>query len=111
MDKVYSVSVHLASHEYQWGRRLPDGTWEDADNIMKAAAQEVFDAHPDKPHMVVTCYEHAGWWLDFYKDGSVIGSANDRALFGPDKLRLIDRLHEMETVHLPSIRRPEYDLV
>lgn len=109
LDKLYVCFVKLASHEYQHSRRLPDGTWvQDGDNMRKAA-QEVFDAHADKTHMIASVWEHGGWHLDYYKDGQIVGTANDAAVFDMTRLALIDKLNRMEREYLPEVRRPEYD--
>lgn len=106
---LYVCYVKLASHEYQHSRRLPDGSWvEDGDNMRKAA-QEVFEANANKEHIIVSVAEHGGWYLDFYKDGRVIGTANDQAFFGSDWIDLIAKLNHMKREYLPEIRRPEYD--
>lgn len=67
MSTLYIGRVHLASNE-----------WSDA---MEKARDEYFARYPESSHplMVVTVHEHGGWWLQYLRDGTVVGTANDAA--------------------------------
>ncbi len=58
------VLIHLASDE--WGH---EKMWE--------VAREAFVVYPETD--VVEVYEHAGWFLMYLPDGTIVGTANDRA--------------------------------
>lgn len=60
------VYVFMADHE--WGNALMD-----------KLARETFAEFPDAD--VVMVVEHAGWWLQYRRDGRVVGTANDAAFF------------------------------
>ena len=101
---LYLVFVHLSDDEYQHGRRV-NGEWvQDGDNMRKAA-REVFAAHPDKPHMVATVLEHGGWSLSFYKDGTIVGTANDTAVLSREAHAIANHLKDAKREYLPEVWR------
>jgi hypothetical protein len=70
---VYRAYVHMGSDE--WGNELMT-------KVANAYAKE----HADKRPLIVSVYEHAGWFLSFLygaagiSDGRICGTANDDAV-------------------------------
>lgn len=83
------LCVHLGDKE--WGNET-----------MARVAAEHFAADPSLT--VVEVYEHGGWFLQYRRDGRIVGTANDMARFDAD----IDvwRTTPRNWTHLPTIRRP-----
>jgi hypothetical protein len=109
--QAYMAWVYLADHEYAGSTRQPDGTWkyqnDDETYIdnMRGAAQEVFDAHPDKEHLIVEVVEHGGWYLSFNRSMLTIGTANDMARFSDEGHAYRELLKGAEWHYLPTVRR------
>jgi hypothetical protein len=52
--------------------------------------------------------EHGGWWLQFAKDGTIIGTANDCAVLSMRARQIGADSHNLKTVWLPTIWRQEF---
>jgi hypothetical protein len=95
---------------------LADNEW--GNTIMSEIADEWFAAHPDCNFVYV--YEHAGWSLMFHRSKECVGSANDLAVFRPDRPRptagsgicvrrevLRPDLNELDTLALYQCLQPQ----
>jgi len=60
--------VEVRCRPNQWGN-----------NTMHSLAQKAFQDYPEAELVLV--WEHAGWFLVFRRDGKVINSANDCAVY------------------------------
>lgn len=89
---AHLVVIHLADNEY-------------GNEKMDEVAQEYFRKHPDIPNLIVDVREHGGWWLQYARCGTVVGTANDAALFGPNGAKLRAQLATCRLEYLGSIRR------
>lgn len=88
--------VHMADHE-----------WSDKFNLFDVAREDVFDKYPDLDDLVVTVYEHGGWFLAFIRDGTIVDTANDAARMSEKAREFWQRTRGAKWAHLPSIRRGE----
>lgn len=68
--------------------------------LMDEAARSAFEAYPDAD--VVEVYEHAGWFLTYRRDGTIVGTANDGWAV-PAEIR--DWWADVELKSIASIRR------
>jgi hypothetical protein len=89
---VYHVWINLADHE--WGNEL-----------MREVADAYFASHPTLDPLVVEVHEHAGWFLQFARCGTVVGTANDGCRFPERAKAIIGSLRNRHVHYLPSIRR------
>jgi hypothetical protein len=85
---VRKIRVHLAEDE--WGN-----------DVMWRVAQGVFAEFPNVD--LVTVYEYAGWMLGYLRDGTVVESANDGAVFHGKALEFRQKMTRVEV--LGEIRR------
>lgn len=81
---------------------------ESANTRMRDAAVGYASSHRERP-LVVTVHELGGWWLQYLfgwgYNGDVVGSANDRAVFGPELEAVRRSLRALPTEQLPEQRR------
>jgi hypothetical protein len=70
---VYARKLWIYLGPKEWGN-----------DLMRQVATEAFDS--DDSIDAVQVSEHAGWYLTFLRDGTVVGTANDQALLN-DKAR------------------------
>lgn len=95
MTEVYIQPVRMGAKE--WGS-----------NVMIGIANELFTLHRDTPYLVVEVWEHGGWWLQFARlNGitTVVGTANDGAVFTDNVSQFHREIRSMKTVMLPLLTR------
>jgi len=78
------------------------GAKERGNDLMKQVAMEAFasDASLD----AVQVNEHAGWYLTFLRDGTVIGTANDQACLNDKASEFLKSIYGYD--YVGEIRRP-----
>lgn len=91
MSTLYVGRVYLASNE-----------WSDA---MGKARDEYFARYPEYPLMVVTVHEHGGWWLQYLRDGTIVGTANDAARLSDKAEAFRELVKGLPVEYLPEQRR------
>jgi hypothetical protein len=74
--------------------------WEN--ELMNQVAMEAFAA--DSSLDVVEVHEHAGWFLSYLRDGTVVGTANDRAHLSTKAIDFLKSIHGYDSAG--DIRRP-----
>jgi hypothetical protein len=77
--------------------------------FMEKARDEYFAQYPESTHplMVVTVHEHGGWWLQYMRDGTIVGTANDAAVLSVKATAFRELVKRIELQYLPTIRRGE----
>ncbi len=78
------------------------GANERGNDLMRQVAREAFatDASLD----AVEVHEHAGWYLTFLRDGTVVGTANDQAQLDDKATSFLGSIYGYECAG--EIRRP-----
>jgi hypothetical protein len=89
--KVYARKLSIYLGPKEWGNEL-----------MYQVAREAFAADPSLHAVQVN--EHAGWFLTFLSDGTVIGTANDQAHLGDKATRFLRSIYGFDSAE--EIRRP-----
>ena len=92
---LHRLDVHLADREF-------------GNDLMAKVAAYEFTRHKDLPQLFVMVVEHGGWWLQFAKDGTIIGTANDCAVLSMRAKQIGADSHNCKTVWLPAIWRQEF---
>ena len=89
--KVYARKLWIFLGASEWGN-----------DLMRQVAKEAFatDASID----AVEVHEHAGWYLTFLRDGTVVGTANDQAHLADKATDFLNSIYGYECVG--EIRRP-----
>src|SRR5271166_1672001 len=89
--KVYARKLWIFMGPNEWGNEL-----------MRQLAREAFatDASLD----AVQVNEHAGWFLTFLRDGTIVGTANDQAHLDDKATEFLNRIYGYESAG--EIRRP-----
>lgn len=64
--KVYARKLWIKLGDTEWGN-----------DLMRQVAMEAFAS--DDSLDAVEVHEHAGWYLTFLRDGTIVGTANDQA--------------------------------
>jgi hypothetical protein len=84
---------------------LADGEY--GNEKMKQVASEAFAKRPEEQGkvLVVEVHEHAGWYLTYLRDGTIVGTANDMASFSDEAKRFHAAAKGATYEYLPSIRR------
>lgn len=96
--RIHRVTIRMGEGEY-------------GNALMEQAAREYAQANPNLENLVITVYEHGGWFLQWFVDGDnlvVVGTANDMARFQPEqeKVRAYLDNPDAQWVCLPDVRRP-----
>lgn len=89
--------VQMADHE--WSSNVD----------MQKLAEEQLVLHAGVPDLMVTVYEHAGWYLSYaLVDGkpAIVETANDAAAVTPERKRFWEKVKFQKWETLPTIRRP-----
>jgi hypothetical protein len=92
------IFVHLGPKE--WGN-----------DTMRRVAEELAHEYRDKPNLLISVYEHAGWFLEWFVDAPgrlvTVGTANDMARFNDHAESIRDFLgsKDVQWEYLPTIRR------
>ena len=89
--------VHLGENE--WGNET-----------MERVANEMADSRfADVRPLLLTVYEHGGWFLQFFYDDRhralCVGTANDCARFQSEAVAVIESIRRLPPKYLGSIRR------
>jgi hypothetical protein len=89
--KVFARKLEIFLGPNEWGN-----------DLMRQVAREAFatDASLD----AVQVNEHAGWYLTFLRDGTVVGTANDQAYLDDKATEFLDRIYGYDSAG--EIRRP-----
>lgn len=95
-DTIYRLSVHLAENE--WASQ-------ENGNKMWNVAKNYFNKWPALENMIVTVYEHAGWWLSYLRDGTIVGTANDMATLSEKAMQWGEVNKLLPVKYLSTIRR------
>lgn len=95
---LHAVEVHLAENE--WGNEL-----------MRDVALATFadPKYADIDELIVTVYEHAGWWLSYARTRGgilVVSSANDSAVFHGPAWQWRREHKEHHWKYIDDVRRP-----
>jgi hypothetical protein len=89
--KVYARKLYVYLGPRDWGNEL-----------MSEVATEAFAADPSLDAVEVS--EHAGWFLTYLRDGTIIGTANDRACLSEKATNFLKRIYGFDSAG--EIRRP-----
>jgi hypothetical protein len=89
--KVYARKLWIFLGPREWGNEL-----------MKNVAEEAFAADPSLD--AVEVHEHAGWYLTFLRDGTIVGTANDQAQLSESAIQFLRSIYGYESAG--EIRRP-----
>jgi hypothetical protein len=92
---LHRLDIHLADKEF-------------GNDIMWQIAEREFAKHKDLPLLFIMVIEHGGWWLQYAKDGTIVGTANDCAVLSEKARRYKADSHNCKTVWLPAIWRQEF---
>jgi len=89
--KVYARKLWIFLGPNEWGN-----------DLMRQVAREAFatDASLD----AVQVHKHAGWYLTFLRDGTIVGTANDLAHLNDKATEFLDRIYGYDLAG--EIRRP-----
>jgi hypothetical protein len=87
---VRILDIHLGAREY-------------GNELMREVAQGAFAADPALD--VVHVHEHGGWFLEYVRDGFIIGTANDRATLSSHARDWFEAHRGLRREYLPEIRR------
>ena len=89
--KVFARKLEIFLGPNEWGN-----------DLMRQVAREAFatDASLDAVHV----NEHAGWYLTFLRDGTVVGTATDQAHLDDKATEFLNRIYGYESAG--EIRRP-----
>jgi hypothetical protein len=89
--KVYARKLWIFLGASEWGN-----------DLMRQVAMEAFatDASLD----AVQVNEHAGWYLTFLRDGTIVGTANDQAQLSDRAIQFLNSIYGYERAG--EIRRP-----
>jgi hypothetical protein len=94
---LHTLRIRLADDE--WGNEL----------MTQLAAESLADPHYGTYQpLVVSVFEHAGWWLEFalLEDRTTaVASANDLAMFREAAGRFRDQFHNASVTLVGNIRR------
>ena len=82
--KVYAKKLYVYLGPQEWGNEL-----------MSEVATEAFDADPGLD--VVEVNEHAGWYLTYLRDGTIIGTANDRGSLGEKATEFLRKIYSYDS--------------
>jgi hypothetical protein len=89
--KVYARKLYVYLGPKEWGNEL-----------MGQVATDAFAADPSLD--VVEVNEHAGWFLTYLRDGTIIGTANDRAYLNDKATKFLHKIYGYDPAG--EIRRP-----
>jgi hypothetical protein len=89
--KVYARKLWIKLGDNDWGN-----------DLMRKVAMEAFD-HDDSLD-AVQVNEHAGWYLTFLRDGTVVGTANDEACLSANAEKFLSSIYGYDFAG--EIRRP-----
>ena len=89
--KVYATKLYVYLGPQEWGNEL-----------MNAVATEAFAADPSLDAVQVN--EHAGWFLTFLRDGTIVDTANDRACLADKATNFLKSIYGYDSAG--EIRRP-----
>jgi hypothetical protein len=89
--KVYARKLCIFLGQTEWGN-----------DLMRQVAREAFTT--DTSLDAVQVDEHAGWYLTFLRDGTIVGTANDQAHFDDKATEFLSRIYGYELAG--EIRRP-----
>ena len=78
--------------------RLGDNEW--GNELMAKIAQQVFNdpSYRDIENLIVHVIEHAGWALSYLRDGTIVGSANDAAVFCEKSRNFVGSIERVEYI-------------
>jgi hypothetical protein len=82
--KVYARKLRIFLGASEWGNEL-----------MRQVAREAFAAAASLDAVQVN--EHAGWYLTFLKDGTIVGTANDQAQLNDEAIQFLDSIYGYES--------------
>jgi hypothetical protein len=89
--KIYAKKLYVYLGPKEWGNEL-----------MSEVATEAFAADPSLDAVEVS--EHAGWFLTYLRDGTIIETANDRAHLAVNATKFLKSIHGFDSAG--EIRRP-----
>jgi hypothetical protein len=89
--KVFARKLWIYLGRQEWGNEL-----------MSQVATEAFAADPSLDAIEVN--EHAGWFLTYLRDGTIIGTANDRAHLVDNATKFLKSIYGYDSAG--EIRRP-----
>ncbi len=89
--KVYARKLWIFMGPREWGN-----------DLMRLVAGEAFATHAFLDAVQVN--EHAGWFLTFLRDGTVVGTANDQAHLDDKAMEFLNSIYGYELAG--EIRRP-----
>jgi hypothetical protein len=89
--KVYARKLRIFLGDNEWGN-----------DLMRQVAMEAFAS--DAALDAVQVHEHAGWYLTFLRDGSIVGTANDEACLSAKAEKFLKSIYGYEWAG--EIRRP-----
>jgi hypothetical protein len=89
--KIYAKKLYVYLGPKEWGNEL-----------MSEVATEAFAADPSLDAVEVN--EHAGWFLIYLRDGTIIGTANDRAHLADNATKFLKSIYGYDSAG--EIRRP-----
>jgi hypothetical protein len=103
---TYAPDLPRATHIYVY---LADNEW--GNETMGRVAEQIAREHHDKPNLLITVYEHGGWFLEWFVEAPgklvVVGTTNDMARFPKhaESIRFFLGNKNVQWERLPSIRR------
>jgi hypothetical protein len=89
--KVFARKLYVYLGPKEWGNEL-----------MGQVATETFASDPSLDAVEVN--EHAGWFLSYLRDGTIIGTANDQAHLSDKATNFLKSIYGFESAG--EIRRP-----
>jgi hypothetical protein len=89
--KVYATKLYVYLGPKEWGNEL-----------MSQVATEAFSADPSLDAVQVN--EHAGWFLTYLRDGTIVDTANDRAVLNDKATNFLKSTYGYDSAG--EIRRP-----
>jgi hypothetical protein len=92
---VHRLDVHLADQEF-------------GNDLMWLAGQGEFAKHPEIGWLFITVIEHGGWWLQYARDGTIVGTANDTAVLCDRARQYRAETRNCKVQWLPAVYRQEF---
>jgi hypothetical protein len=89
--KVFARKLYVYLGPKEWGNEL-----------MGQVATETFASDPSLDAVQVA--EHAGWFLTYLRDGTIIGTANDQASLNDKATKFLESTYGYDSAG--EIRRP-----